>query len=82
MSNQSANTQGALNAYKIYLELMKAKQDERMATYMKPMKSAYIDDDDAYATYWGAVAAEKTDKAYIDDDDAYATYWGAVSKTK
>jgi hypothetical protein len=49
---------------------------------MKPMKSAYIDDDDAYATYWGAVAAEKTDKAYIDDDDAYATYWGAVSKTK
>jgi hypothetical protein len=72
MSNQSANTQGALNAYKIYLELKKAKQDDLMAAYTKQMKSTYIDDDDAYATYWDSVAAEKNDKAYTD----------AVSKTK
>lgn len=89
--NGTATAPGALDAYKIYLDTMKAKEREKalaktqvtLATYTKPMKSAYVDDDDAYATYWGAVATEKADKAaYIDDDDAYATYWSAVAKNK
>lgn len=89
--NGTATAPGALDAYKIYLDTMKAKAKEKeeekrrltLATYTKPMKSAYVDDDDAYATYWAAVAVEKADKAaYIDDDDAYATYWAAVAENK
>ena len=61
MSNVIANSSGALDAYKIYLDAIKAKERaKQMADYAKPMKSAYIDDDDAYATYWSAVAKNKT----------------------
>lgn len=58
MSQSNNSTTGAQEAYKIYVEARDKRIQDMIAHYSKPMKSAYIDDDDAYATYWAAVAAE------------------------